>query len=80
MLLGYSMRQMASGMKLDALLPPPFNTLHQRWVKVGACVRAESVAENAAVGNTGNARFLHVKACNILRHDALRVRVALMAT
>ncbi|PNW79942.1 hypothetical protein CHLRE_08g373200v5 [Chlamydomonas reinhardtii] len=33
MLLGYSMRQMASGMKLDALLPPPFNTLHQRWVK-----------------------------------------------
>ncbi|KAG2431591.1 hypothetical protein HYH02_013284 [Chlamydomonas schloesseri] len=33
LLLGYTMRQLAGGMKLDALLPPPFNTLHQRWVK-----------------------------------------------
>ncbi|KAG2445381.1 hypothetical protein HXX76_000003 [Chlamydomonas incerta] len=33
LLLGYSTRQLAGGMKLDTLLPPPFNTLHQRWVK-----------------------------------------------
>ncbi len=33
-LLGHSMAQMAT-MRLGHLLPPPFNTMHARWLKVG---------------------------------------------
>ncbi len=33
-LLGYPMRKLAT-MRLDQLLPPPFNTLHAKWIKVG---------------------------------------------
>ncbi|KAG2482503.1 hypothetical protein HYH03_018578 [Edaphochlamys debaryana] len=32
LMLGYSMRKLAT-MKLDELLPPPYNTLHGKWVK-----------------------------------------------
>ncbi len=34
-LLGHSMAQMAA-MRLDQLLPPPFNTMHAKWLKVRA--------------------------------------------
>lgn len=34
LLLGYSMRQLVT-MKLDQLLPQPFNALHAKWIRVG---------------------------------------------
>ncbi|KAG2482499.1 hypothetical protein HYH03_018574 [Edaphochlamys debaryana] len=33
LMLGYSMRKLAT-MRLDQLLPPPYNTLHGKWVKM----------------------------------------------
>ena len=36
-LLGFSMRKLAT-MRLDQLLPPPFNTLHSKYLRVRACV------------------------------------------
>jgi hypothetical protein len=40
-MLGYPMRKLTS-MRLDQLLPPPFNTMHAKWLKVRACHRAHA--------------------------------------
>ena len=45
-LLGFPIRKLAT-MKLDQLLPPPYNTMHAKWIKVrcrhsgiGVCAHA----------------------------------------